>query len=239
MRSENAAKVRQLALFRELHDSTFRDLIETSFLQRFPRGVNLIRENEPADFLHVVVEGLVEMYAATDMRETTLEIIAPVGIFILAAVLNDQVYLQSARTLEPSTILMIPAEKVRHAMETDQAFMRAIVMELAASYRRTIKDLKSQKMRSGAERLANWLLRMQRERGRNGVVEIPVEKRVLASHLGMTPENLSRAFLTLRSHGVKVHGSRVEIERLDALLVFAKPDPLIDDPENLFRQTSS
>ncbi|AYG63628.1 cyclic nucleotide-binding domain-containing protein [Rhizobium jaguaris] len=234
MRPENAAKVRQLQLFRELHHNTFRELIETSFLQRFPRGVSLIRENEPADFLHVVVEGLVEMYAATDMRETTLEIIPPVGTFILAAVLNDQVYLQSARTLEPSSILMIPAEKVRLAMETDQAFMRAIVMELAASYRRTVKDLKSQKMRSGAERLANWLLRMQRERGRHSLVEIPVEKRVLASYLGMTPENLSRAFLTLRSYGVKVHGARVEIEQPEALLAFAKPDPLIDDPENIF-----
>lgn len=169
------------------------------------------------------------------MRETTLEIIAPVGIFILAAVLNDQVYLQSARTLEPSNILMIPAEKVRIAMETDQAFMRAIVMELAASYRRAIKDLKSQELRTGAERLANWLLRTQMDQARHGLVEIPVEKRVLASRLGMTPENLSCAFLTLRSYGVKAHGSRVEIAQLRALLDFAKPDPLVEDPENIVR----
>lgn len=232
MRSENAAAIRQLELFKYARDDTFHALVETSFLQRFPRGVTLIRESEPADFLHVVVEGLVEMYATTDSRETTLEIIPPVGVFILAAVLNDQVYLQSARTLEPSNILMIPAEKVRLAMETDQAFMRAIVMELAGSYRRIIKDLKNQKLRTGAERLANWLLRAEADQGRQGAVEIPVEKRILASRLGMTPENLSRAFAALRSYGVKVDGSRVEIPERDTLTDFAKPDPLVDDPES-------
>ncbi|PRD41871.1 transcriptional regulator [Phyllobacterium phragmitis] len=232
MRSENAAAVRQLDLFRNIHDDTFHTLIETSFLQRFPRGVTLIRESEPADFLHVIVDGLVEMFAATDTRETTLDIVAPVGVFILAAVLNDKAYLQSARTLEPSNILMIPAEKVRLAMETDPAFMRAIVMELARGYRRMIKDLKGQKLRTGAERLANWLLRTEKDQGHPGLVEIRTEKRILASRLGMTPENLSRAFSTLKAHGVTVNGLRVEISEPEALAGFAKPNPLIDDPEN-------
>ncbi|MGV1793502.1 cyclic nucleotide-binding domain-containing protein [Rhizobium sp. A37_96] len=232
MRLENAAAIRKLELFRDVHDDTFHALVETSFLQRFPRGVTLIRESEPADFLHVVVDGLVEMFAATEMRETTLEIIAPVGVFILAAVLNDEIYLQSARTLEPSNILMIPAGKVRLAMESDPAFMRAIVMELARSYRRTIKDLKGQKLRTGAERLANWLLRAEKDQGHSGLVEIRIEKRILASRLGMTPENLSRAFSALKSYGVKVEGSRVEVSERVALIDFAKPNTLIDDPEN-------
>jgi len=232
MRPENAAAIRNLALFTDVRDDTFRALMETSFLQRLPRGVTLIRESEPADFLHVVVDGLVEMYAAADTRETTLDIIAPVGIFILAAVLNDEIYLQSARTLEPSRILMIPGERVRLAMETDPAFMRAIVMELARSYRRTIKDLKEQKLRAGAERLANWLLRAEKEQGQSGGVDIRMEKRILASRLGMTPENLSRAFSTLRSYGVSVEGSRVEIASRAILVTFAKPNTLIDDPEN-------
>ncbi|MBB3289094.1 MULTISPECIES: cyclic nucleotide-binding domain-containing protein [unclassified Rhizobium] len=232
MRSENAAAIRSLELFRDVQDDSFHSLIEASYLQRFPRGVTLIRESEPADFLYIVVEGLVEMFAATETRETTLDIVAPVGVFILAAVLNDEVYLQSARTLEPSSILMIPAGRIRLAMETDPAFMRAIVMELARGYRRTIKDLKSQKLRTSAERLANWLLRADKDQGRHGTVEILVEKRILASRLGMTPENLSRAFSTLKSCGVRVEGSRVEISEPAALVGFAKPDTLIDGPEN-------
>ena len=152
----------------------------------------------------------------------------PVEAFILAAVLNEKAYLQSARTLQKSRILMIPAGSVRAVMHADLAFMDAIIVELADGYRTAIKDLKNQKLRSGAERLANFVLRHEAEQGGHGHVVLEIEKRTLASRLGMTPENLSRAFATLRRHGVKVVGSRIEISERDVLVRFAKPDRLID-----------
>ncbi|BAF87421.1 transcriptional activator [Azorhizobium caulinodans ORS 571] len=231
MRVEDAAAVRGLALFRSLEDAAFADLLETAYLQRFPPGIVLISENERADFLHVVMEGTVEMFATSAGRETTIELIRPVGLFILAAVLNDQVYLQSARTLTKAQVLLIPAEKVRMAMERQPAFMRAIVMELASDYRRTIRDLKGLKLRSSAERLANWLLRADTEQGGSGRIELPCEKRTLAARLGMTPENLSRAFAALSAYGVETKGGTVLLTTPPALARFASPDPLIDQPD--------
>ena len=53
--------------------------------------------------------------------------------------------------------------------------------------------------------------------------------RVLASLLGMTPENLSRNFQALTEHGVEIRGSRLVITDLDALVTLAKPSPELDD----------
>lgn len=229
MRPEDASEIRALSLFRDCSDVTFERLVEAAFLQRFPAGVELIRENEPADFLYVVVEGLVEMFATHLDRETTIGFVHPLGTFILAAVLRDQVYLQSARTVERSRVLMIPAESVREAMATDHAFMSAIVSELALCYRNLVKDLKDQKLRSGAERLANWILRANGRGEKSGVVQLRVEKRALAARLGMTPENLSRAFNTLKPYGIEVRGPEVHILDILDLKQFAKPHALIDD----------
>lgn len=231
MRVEDAAAIRDLPLFKSLGEHTFEALMDAAYLQRFPPGLVLIQENERADFLHVVVEGLVEMFATSGGRETTIELIRPVGLFILAAVLNDQVYLQSARTLEKSQVLLIPADKVRIALERDTAFMRAVVMELASDYRRTVRDLKNLKLRTGAERLANWLLRADAEQGGTGQIELPCEKRTLAARLGMTPENLSRAFATLAQHGVQTKGGSVTISEQARLATFAAPNSLIDMPD--------
>ncbi|MDZ5649848.1 cyclic nucleotide-binding domain-containing protein [Nitrospirillum sp. BR 11828] len=228
MRPDDASEIRALPLFRDIREETFADLVTAGFLQRFPSGVTLIQERERADFLHIVTDGLVEMYAGTEGEETTLDLVQPLGTFILAAVLKDQVYLQSARTIEKSRIVMIPAEKVRQAMTQDAAFMTAIVMELAGGYRQAIRDLKNLKLRTGTERLANWMLGQAGEGNR---VPLPCEKRVLASRLGMTPENLSRGFATLRAHGVVVSGSDIEITHRDALIRYARPDPLIDQRE--------
>ena len=160
-----------------------------------------------------------------------MELIRPVGAFILAAVLSDQIYLQSARTLTRARILMIPAERVRRWMAQDAAFMRAIVAELARGYRQAIKALKSQKLRTGAERLANWLITHAAEQGTPGQVTLDIEKRVLAARLGMTPENLSRALASLSHYGVRTRGTLIEMKDPGALAGFAKPDPLIDGPE--------
>ena len=113
MRAEEIAALRGLRVFAGIAEPTFNDLVDAGYLQFFPPGVTLIHERDPADFLHVVVEGVVELYAGTAGRETSMELVRPVGVFILAAVLSDQIYLQSARTLTRARILMIPAERVR------------------------------------------------------------------------------------------------------------------------------
>ena len=89
----------------------------------------------------------------------------------------------------------------------------------------------NQKLRTGAERLANWLLTAETAQGNQGALTLDIEKRVLASHLGMMPENLSRAFATLVPHSLANHGVRILITDQSALRPYAAPDPLIDAPE--------
>lgn len=231
MRAKEIPTIRQLPLFADMAEDSFAGLIQAAYLQMFPPQVQLISEGDRADFLHVVVEGCVELFGRGNGRETVLQLARPVSTFILAAVLKDAVYLMSARTTEKSRVLMIPAENIRAAFKIDAAFARSIVVELASCYRSVVKEQKSLKLRTGVERLANMLLLLHRQQGAKGGLTLPCEKRTLAALLGMTPENLSRAFGALKSYGVDVNGAEIELSQLDALAVLAKPDPLIDDPD--------
>jgi CRP/FNR family transcriptional activator FtrB len=222
--------VRALDLFAEMAEANFDELMQAAFLQRFPPQVQLITEGDPADFLYVVVEGGVELFAANNGRETSIEIVRPVSTFILAAVLRDAAYLMSGRTVEGSQILMIPAETVREIFARDHVFARAVVRELSGRYRAVVKALKNHKLRNAVERLANCLLRLHQEQGSSGMLTLQVDKRTLAALLGMTPENLSRAFSTLRPYGVEVNGREIRLTQLADLRALAKPSPLIDDP---------
>lgn len=232
MRESDHQHVRDLDLFSGMTAENFDELMEASFLQRFPPGVQLITQGDACDFLHVLVEGRVELYAVSNDRQATIAFVEPVATFILAAVIKDGVYLMSARTLAASRILMIPSPSIRTIFGRDQVFARAVVTELATAYRALVRRLKDQKLRTGTERLANCLLRLRREHGNAKAFSLPVEKRILASLLGMTPENLSRAFAALAPHGVIVDGATIAIGSPDALEQFAHPNPLIDDVEH-------
>lgn len=229
MRTHNLPEVRALRLFESMGEENFTALMSAAYLQNFPAQVQLITEGDESDFLFVVVEGCVELFAQANSRESTLAMVRPVGSFILAAVLKDALYLMSARTSVKSRILMIPAQNIRDTFETDDAFARAMVLELAGCYRAVVKDHKDQKLRTAVERLANRLLKYHKDQGATGSLDIPYEKRTLASLLGMTPENLSRAFGTLKPYGVHVEGSHVTFSDLKGLETLAKPSPLIDD----------
>ncbi len=232
MRPENRNQVKELSLFRGMTDGAFDQLLTGSFFQRFPAHVVLIREGDPADFLHVVVDGGVELFSNWRDHESTISIARPVSTFILAALIRDAPYLMSARTLDASSILMIPSENIRAAMVDDGAFSIAMVGELAACFRQVVKAQKNLKLRSGVERLANYLLRLDAEQQGAGHVVLPIEKKLLASLLGMTPENLSRAFATLKPYGVTVANAEIEIANPGDLKTLAKPTPLIDDPDS-------
>jgi CRP/FNR family transcriptional activator FtrB len=225
MREADRAAVRALHLFAGMTDDGFEALVRGSFLQAFPAGVELFRQGDRADFLHVLLEGTVELGAASAGRETTVALVRPVASFILAAVLRDKPYLMMARTLGRSRVLMIPGEAVRAAFTTDPAFALAVVDELARAFRFMVREIKNHKLRSGVERLANWLLLAADAEGR---LLLDIEKRVLAARLGMTPENLSRAFATLGGYGVSVNGRAVTLRDRDSLCRLAHPDPLID-----------
>jgi CRP/FNR family transcriptional regulator, transcriptional activator FtrB len=220
--------IRALPLFCDMSETNFEELLNAAFLQRFPQHVVLITEGDLPDFLHIVVDGSVELYGAHDGHETTIDIVRPVTTFILAAVIRDEIYLKSARTLKPAQILMIPAQTVRDVFGRDSAFARAIVNELADRYRAVVRALKNEKLRTSAERLANWILNADALQGHQHCVALAFDKRTLASSLGMTPENLSRNLALLAQYGVRSSGRDIVIENASALAQFAKPNALMD-----------
>lgn len=229
MRSVDLETIRDLRLFTDMDAPNFAELMQAAYLQHFPPHVQLIAEGEPADFLYVVVEGCVEMFAETRSRRSTIELTHPVSAFIVAATLMDAPYLMSGRTTEKSRLLLIPSEDVRVMFERDAGFARSMVRAQAGAYRSLVRTLKNQKLRTSVERLANYLLRAHAGQGANGSITLAIDKRTLAALLGMTPENLSRAFGTLKPYGVSVDGADIQLNKLTDLETFAKPTPLIDE----------
>jgi len=225
-------EVRRLQLFSAMEEAHFASLMRGAYVQNFPPQIELITEGEPSDFLHIILSGSADLFSTWNGRETSMAIARPVSTFILAATMRDAPYLMSARTLEKSRIALIPSQDVRAIFDTDREFARAIVAELSLCFRSVVKSQKDLKLRTSIERLANYLLQLQIRAGENATFDLEFEKRRLASYLGMTPENLSRAFKGLQPYGVFVEGNRVQITDQQDFERFAKPAALIDDPSS-------
>jgi CRP/FNR family transcriptional regulator, transcriptional activator FtrB len=231
MRPSDLPEIRHLPLFSEMLQANFEQLMQGAYAQNFPAGVELIHQGDPADFLHIVVEGAVELFAEWGGQSCTMALVQPVGTFILAACIKDAPYLMSARTLEKSRIILIPAPDLRAVFRRDPEFAVSTINELAGCYRAVVRHAKGLKLRSSRERVAAYLVKHLRRVAPRQCFDLPVEKRLIASYLGMTPENLSRTLRLLEADGVTVLGTRVTVTDYARLAAVAQPDPLLDGPD--------
>jgi CRP/FNR family transcriptional activator FtrB len=223
------SRVRDLPLLASASEESLSLIGQGGFLQWTPKGAELVAEGEVNDFLYILLEGAVELEGTWGDRDSTLAVLRPLSSFVLASVVLEAPALMTARTLSRSQLLMIPGDLFRRVMREDQGVSLAVIEELSGCYSGLVRTIKSHKLRAPLVRLANYLLVQQQRQG-GGVLRLPLQKRMLASLLGMTPENLSRSFAALAEYGVKVDGPLVTITRPVVLARLAKPDPLIDNP---------
>lgn len=231
MLPEDANFIRRLPLFRNMTSANFATLTEFARVIHVAPGHLLVEQGAAADHLFVVLEGAVELYAAWGGRECTMGVIRPVGSFILAACIKDAPYLMSARTLEPARVVLLPAPDLRAVFRRDPDFAVSVIDELASDFRRVVRHAKGLKLRDTLHRIAAYLLEQSQIADNADVFFLRVEKRHVASYLGMSAENLSRGLRLLEPQGVTVSGLQVTIHDRGRLTAFVRPDVLMDGPD--------
>jgi len=222
----NADLLRSISLFAGIADKNFPTLIAAATLRQFAPRTILFNEGDSPDNLYVVVQGSVELFSEHDERSFTAEVVRALRPLALYAILSDHNPL-SARTLERSELLTLPGKAIADLLRQDAGFAYAAFQELAGECHDVVEGFKSHRLRSTTERVAHWMLHVDRRTGETGRIVIPFDKRVLASYLGMAPEHLSRSFATLAAAGVVVRGRSVTLTDKAALAQAAG----LDEPD--------
>lgn len=212
-------------------ETTIDRLADQSALHRVPSGSTLFEQAETPAFALLLVSGSVELLAVRGAEETLVEFVRAPDLLLPAAVLNHQPYLMRARVLDEARIVMIQAEAFRQTVASDQALCLAVLACQAAQFRRQIKHAKNLQLRSAEERVGCYLLRLTEDATPGDPVRLPLEKRLIASQLGMTRETFSRILAGLTRHGIRVEGDLVHLEDATAAQARFHLDPLLDGPE--------
>jgi CRP/FNR family transcriptional activator FtrB len=221
------SELRAVPIFAALGEDVLAEIAECGHEHHYPRDHVLVEQGGPADYLHILVAGQVGLTAkASDGRTTVVEVLRAIDLFFVAAVLSDAPALMGVVTLDPCRIFRIPAEHFRRLTDEHPRLARAMLHVVGQQFRLLACQVKDLKLRTSTQRLGCYLLALARENGADGEFRLPYDKRLLAGRLGMTPENLSRAFASLREYGVETHGSRVALHDQAALEAFADPDLL-------------
>lgn len=225
-------RLRQNPLLATLSAETFDLLLPACEILTPGREALVFAQGSTADALHIILDGRVALLGSTpNRRACILEIFGPKEGLLDPSALIDQPHPVTARTIETCRIVRLPMRALRAAMENETGLCRGVVSLLAQHWRLFLKRLEDQKLRSAPQRLATYLVEcaMATDSGEanassnSGPIRffLTEDRRTLASHLGMTPENLSRVIGQLRPLGVSLNGRAVSIDDLAGLRQFS------------------
>lgn len=221
-----------MPLFAGLPRQVLERLTAGAEVQHHPKESTIFQQGHAPDGLHILLDGTVQLLAKSDSgRETIVDMLEPVSAFAPAEALTGAPHLTTARVLRPARMLSIPAADLRREAAREANLALALTASLSGEVRRMVRQVKNLKLRTSTERLGCYLLSLGQASGHGGRVALPYDKRLIAAHLGMTPESLSRSLGQLRPYGVEVRGKEVFLNDIPALAEACKPDRLIDESE--------
>lgn len=164
------------------------------------------------------MEGWVKLYRLTRGGDEALIDVLGAGLCITdPRALDGARHALSCETCAECRIVLLDPGAVRACPEARAALADAVLRLRDGQMERMIRQLERLKLMSASQRLATFLLETGRFLGQPVEFILPYDKHLLAAHLGMKPESLSRAFGRLRAFGVTGAQKQVRISDVGAL----------------------
>ena len=214
--------LRRVPIFSGLEHDLLAELFSDADLQNFPRQTLLFEQNEPARRFFVIFEGWIRVFRhGKDGKDVVLHTQTKGDYCAHAALFDTGVYPANAIVLEDAELLVVPGEEFVRRIEQTPKLARNVIAAMSARMRFLLDEIEQINSLSSTERLAKFLVRMCEKGAASATVHLPLDKSLIASHLAMQPETLSRSLAKLREIGVEVRSSEVvipDVARLRSLV---------------------
>lgn len=220
------AAVCQSRLFAAMPPELCEPLLAAARVTRHARGTAVFHQGDQARVLHIVVEGWVKLYRiAPNGAEAVVGVMTRGQSFGEPIALRCADYPVSAEAVTDCQLICVPSDALLSLIRSRPEAAISILSSTFLQLQGLVEQIEQLKARSGAQRVAEFLLDLCPEGAEAATVTLPYDKVLIAGRLGMKPESLSRAFARLRGHGVRINQSSAAIASVSCLRDLAHSDP--------------
>src|SRR3954464_1818375 len=167
---------------------------------RYNRSAEIYGEAEPADYIYQVVDGSVRSYKLlSDGRRQ-------IGAFHLAGDVfgleNGPLHRFTTEAIVDTTVRLMKRCSLEHVAEVDALVALDLLNMTTSNLQHAEDHMLLLGRKTSLERVAAFLLEMDRRLSASGVMALPMSRRDIADYLGLTLETVSRALSRLHEFGV-------------------------------------
>ena len=207
---------REHPLLRLLSPRALRSVTDASRVVPYRQKRSLLKEGDPAEHVFFLLTGSVRVFhRSNEGVELLLKLFKAPVMFGEMEVIAKRRFLEHVVTLEPSTVLLIPAQVFLQLLEHQPEFARAVAIDLAARLCIAADNLKAIAFSNVETRLANLLTdyaEMFGEKTPAGIrLSVPLTQESMARDLAVTRNAVGDVLKRLKEQRI--------LEKIDARYV--------------------
>jgi CRP-like cAMP-binding protein len=200
-------------LFEGLLSRHLDELSDIVIEKTYSRGETIFFEGDEGNGFYMVGEGKVKIFKLSSSgKEHILHIFGQGEPFGEVPVFHGKPFPATAEAIVKTKTLFFPRTRFTQLVEKNPAIALNMLAVLSLRLRRFSTQIENLSLKEVPARLANYLIYLSEEQGREDVVELEISKGQLASLLGTIPETLSRIFAKMSEEGlIRVSGKVINL----------------------------
>ncbi len=173
-------------------------LIATEF--SYKKDEEIYGEDEPAEYVYQVISGAVRSYKLlSDGRRQIGAFHLPGDVFGLE---SGTAHRLAAEAIIDTTVRLVKRRSLEHSATVDVNVARKLWTMTAHDLRHAEDHMLLLGRKTAMERVATFLLEMDRRLAVAGMMALPMCRRDIGDYLGLTLETVSRALSQLHGQGI-------------------------------------
>jgi len=208
-------------IFNHLDTSEMSEIVKETNSVKHPRGHTIYHAGDTSDGLYIVHKGRVKIYRLSETgKEQLVRILGPGDFTGDLSLFTESVHEAYAEAMEPVELCVMSRDDFQQFILKYPAISLKVLSEFSKRLAKTEKQAANIAMETVETRIAMYLAEIADETMRK-TVTLPMSRKDLASHLGTTPETVSRKLADFEDNGwiKQLNNREIKIVDLDALLL--------------------
>ncbi len=233
---QNVHLLQTIPFFAGLEEEESRFFVNQAHLQEYKKNHQIFHYGEPAEKFYVLLEGWVKLYRMNkEGEETVIALVTKGDTFSEVATFQGSDYPYSAQVVGGSAkSLVLQAYTIREKVRQNPNLALKMLASMSHHSNQLSLTYEHITKLTTAQRVGCFLLKLSMDRQYETSLQLPYNKYLVASRLGMKPETFSRA--TKRLHedlNLVFKGREVSIPDTDALQDYCEVECFNDKSCNL------
>ncbi len=216
-------KIKNTPLFSGISEDVIAEFAKEAHLRSEPKGKILFLHGDDAEWFYLIVHGWVKLFRETiEGTEAVIDVLTSGHMFGDGTVFEDGKYGYGAEAVEPTQFIMLPTSMLKRSIETNNHMALNMLSSMSQHRRQQNREIEHLNVQNAPQRIGCFLLRLcPTSPSPSTTLNLPYDKTLIASRLGMKAETFSRALAKLKSEtGIQIHGPTVTIQDIQRLVSY-------------------